>query len=364
MLWFWLGAAVLGGGLSTIVVARAARSVGSGRNVDAEAQLYRRQLTEIDDLAERGLLAPGEVGLARAESGRRLLASLHRSPDAQRADRPRGRWVIVAALLAPGVALALYTAVGEPGQIDQPYGARVSGWSRADPAGLAPDQMAAVLDKVVRERPRDVRALLFLARAQALSGETARALRTLRRAAELDPRRSEVWSLAGELQAGGADERLPDSARFAFERTLALEPQNLTARYYLARDLIARGERSRGVLAWRNLLAELPAGDPRREALEREISQAIGGSEANGGSRLKAGPAETRIIQGMVDGLAERLKARPEDPQGWLRLIRAYGVLGRRGAQTRAVRKARGLFSDRPAILRQIDAEAANLSSP
>ena len=35
------------------------------------------------------------------------------------------------------------------------------------------------------------------------------------------------------------------------------------------------------------------------------------------------------MIEGMVSRLAERLKAEPDDVEGWLRLIRSYVVLGR-----------------------------------
>jgi cytochrome c-type biogenesis protein CcmH len=35
-----------------------------------------------------------------------------------------------------------------------------------------------------------------------------------------------------------------------------------------------------------------------------------------------------QMIRGMVEGLAARLKAKPDDVEGWLRLARAYGVLG------------------------------------
>jgi cytochrome c-type biogenesis protein CcmH len=34
------------------------------------------------------------------------------------------------------------------------------------------------------------------------------------------------------------------------------------------------------------------------------------------------------MVRGMVEGLAAKLKADGSDPQGWLRLVRAYMVLG------------------------------------
>jgi cytochrome c-type biogenesis protein CcmH len=35
------------------------------------------------------------------------------------------------------------------------------------------------------------------------------------------------------------------------------------------------------------------------------------------------------MIDGMVSRLAERLTSEPDDAEGWLRLVRAYAVLGR-----------------------------------
>ena len=34
------------------------------------------------------------------------------------------------------------------------------------------------------------------------------------------------------------------------------------------------------------------------------------------------------MIRGMVEGLADRLEEKPNDPEGWQRLVRVYGVLG------------------------------------
>ena len=46
------------------------------------------------------------------------------------------------------------------------------------------------------------------------------------------------------------------------------------------------------------------------------------------------------MIHSMVDGLAARLADAPDDPAGWLRLARAYGVLGRKDDAADALTKA------------------------
>jgi cytochrome c-type biogenesis protein CcmH len=60
------------------------------------------------------------------------------------------------------------------------------------------------------------------------------------------------------------------------------------------------------------------------------------------------GPAQ---IQGMVDGLAARLKANPDDPAGWVRLVRAYTVLGETGPRDAALAEARSRYAGRADVL-------------
>ena len=60
-------------------------------------------------------------------------------------------------------------------------------------------------------------------------------------------------------------------------------------------------------------------------------------------------PEERQAFIGrMVDGLAARLKADGTDAAGWLKLIRAYDVLGRRDDAIKALNDARtGLKNDK-----------------
>jgi cytochrome c-type biogenesis protein CcmH len=58
-----------------------------------------------------------------------------------------------------------------------------------------------------------------------------------------------------------------------------------------------------------------------------------------------------KMIAGMVEGLAAKLKDRPDDLDGWLRLGRAYGVLGERDKAADAYEHAASLKPDDAAIL-------------
>ena len=46
------------------------------------------------------------------------------------------------------------------------------------------------------------------------------------------------------------------------------------------------------------------------------------------------------MIETMVAGLDERLRANPRDLEGWIRLVRSYHVLGRPDAARAAVKRA------------------------
>lgn len=61
--------------------------------------------------------------------------------------------------------------------------------------------------------------------------------------------------------------------------------------------------------------------------------------------------AQQEMIEGMVAGLAERLKAAPDDLDGWLRLSRSYMVMRRFGEAVKALQQAADLAPERTDIL-------------
>jgi len=61
------------------------------------------------------------------------------------------------------------------------------------------------------------------------------------------------------------------------------------------------------------------------------------------------------MARGMVDRLAERLKQDGSDLDGWLRLVRAYAVLGERDKARAAAADARRALASAPDKLRRLD---------
>jgi cytochrome c-type biogenesis protein CcmH len=359
MIAIWVAAGGLSALAAGLILLRAAAAAANVGSEDPTIAVYRRQLTEIDDLAARELLAPAERQAAHAEAGRRLLGAADRPDQAWHAPRSDRKWALAGASLAAVVALVAYLMVGSPGSGDQPLKARVAAWRGADLASLTAPQMAAVLRQATALRP-DAEGFRFLAVAESQSGNPANAARALRRAIELAPGRGVLWEMLGIslVDEAGGDET--PAAIKAFQRALQLEPKLVLARFHLARVLAQGGDRAGAVAALKALQADLPVDDPRRAELSQTIAEASGPPPAE--SPVAAG--QSQMIAGMVAGLAARLARQPDDPEGWVKLVRSYAVLGDAAARDSALAEASGRFRGRKDIVDQLNAAAKTAAMP
>jgi cytochrome c-type biogenesis protein CcmH len=359
MIVFWILAAAVSALAAVLVLARASGAQKTHEAVDPSLVLYRRQLEELDDLAARGLIGPDELRSARAEAGRRLIGEAERERLEASAGAPPGlRWAVLAAAVAgPLIALGAYVALGSPGVPDQPYRQRLKTWqevAKSDPRRLRLPEVAAVLEQAVKDHPGDPQPMIFLAGAQAAEGDPASAARTLDKASRIAPNNAQVWTALGEALTELGQGQVTADARQAFERARALDPVAPAPRYYLAQAKITSGEVAEGLKDWRELADAMPAGEDRT-ALEADIATVEKTGRVPGASEAQppaGGGDQAAFIQSMVERLAARLKAQPNDPEGWARLIRAYGVLGQADRKAAAVAEVNRLFKDRPDALK------------
>ena len=189
--WIMTGLATALAGL--LVLAGARRGADAEVVVDREAGA--RELAELDRLKTRGLLDEAGWTAARAEAGRRLLAARRdaRTPVVGAKDR---LWVLGGIGLTAAVSLALYLGLGAPGMADQAYETRVRDWA-ASPETLEPAQAAAVIGRIVKDRPDDHQALTMLGAARFEAGDPIGAASAFRRALAAEGRADELERVLG-----------------------------------------------------------------------------------------------------------------------------------------------------------------------
>ena len=115
---------------------------------------------------------------------------------------------------------------------------------------------------------------------------------------------------------------------------------------------------------WRALLAEASpdagwAGFVRESLVRVDPAAAAsqpGPSADDVAAASEMSPEQRNVmVRGMVSRLAERLKQDGADVEGWLRLLRAYMVLGDKEQARAAASDARRALASDPDKLRQVD---------
>ena len=349
----------------------------------ADLAVYRDQLSELDAERDRGLLVDSEVESARAEVARRLLKRASRdAPAAASGDegtslvRARRTYAAVAALL-PIFGIGLYLAEGSPHLPDQPFAERKS----ADVGQSQVVELIARVEERLREHPEDGKGWDVIAPVYLRLQRYADAAHAFAEANRLEGesvRRLLGFAEATLLAGNGI---VSEPVRKAALRVLELEPHRIEVRVWLALAKEQDGDLAGAVAEYGDILSKAPEEAPWRKAVTERLAlveKRIKGEPAGedkpappSASTAPAGempdiftmaPAEREaFIARMVDRLAARLKENGRDLDGWIRLARAYKVLGRDDDARGAIKSAREHFAGEQAPLDEIGKSAENL---
>jgi cytochrome c-type biogenesis protein CcmH len=370
----WIVFAVLTAGVLAAVLAPLGRR-GAELQPDAEAvEVYRHQLTELDAERAHGLVEEGEAAAARLEISRRLLASASQSERAAQvagAGEAQSRAAAVAvAALVPALTLGLYLTYGSPGMPSYPIGVRANAPLESAQIG----ELVAKVEARLRAHPEDGEGWDVIAPVYLRLGRFRDAADAFDRAGKL--KGESVKRLIGLAEASvlGADGIVTEEARLAYEKALKLEPGRADARFWLGLAKEQDGKLAQALADYQALLAESPGDAPWRPTVEQRIAEVSGrlsGAEpapSRGPTAEDVAAAENlspadraRMIAGMVDGLAQRLKRDGRDLAGWLRLVNAYTVLGRKDDALSALADARKTFGGDEKALAELATLAKSL---
>ncbi len=354
-------AAVIAVLLSPVVKARPLAQ-GQDRNAFDRA-IFRDQLAELDRDVERGAIAPAEADAARNEISRRLIAAT--APP--HASRPLGTpsMALLAALIVPAVALPLYLKAGSPQLPDMPLSTRLENATETGDY----EAMIVRVEKHLAQNQDDVEGWKVLAPAYRRAMRWADAAEAERNILRLSGPTANGLADYGEAMVMANQGTVSAEAHEVFRKALGLDAKLPKARFYAALALKQEGKSADAKAAFEAFLADTPADAPWRDMLLAEMNDAAARPPALDQQTMKDAASmspedQQAMIRSMVDGLEEKLKANGDDLQGWLRLIRARGVLGDADKAKLAYDSAKSQFKDNPEALAALDGLAQEMKIP
>jgi cytochrome c-type biogenesis protein CcmH len=335
------------------------------QNDGSEAAVYKDQLTEIDRDVAADLIGSSEAQAARVEISRRLLAAADNQRDPPSGSNVRLRRIaaVIALVGLPIVAVGFYYPLGSPGLGDFPLAQR-----DRTPAATQPlDNLVAQVEQHLESNPNDARGWNVLAPVLARLGRYDDAVRAYHNSITYGGDSAERRADLGETLTAAAGGVVTAEAKAEFERAIALNADDVKASYFLGLAAEQDGRLAEAATIWRTMLGKAPANAPWRPLVQAALVR-VGGSPAPALSNDAVAAAKdmnetdrSAMIRGMVERLATRLQQNGDDVEGWLRLVRAYMVMGDQDKAKGALTEARQAVANNPERLRQLNEGLKNL---
>lgn len=271
-------------------------------------------------------------------------------------DQTLTRLAVGLAIILPLGAALIYAALGRPDLRDNPLVDRAAEIaSRSETITATKKNLAQNLARAQAATvatPDDIESWLKLAEAAASVNDSATEIRALRMARQLTNDDPSVLSLLAEALSRAADGQVTVPARDLIDTVLATDPDEPRALFLSGLAAFQDGDYQAAVTRWQRLLSISTADAPWLPIVRANIAQAAeaggialppaNGPDADSIAAAADMTAKDRqaMILSMVESLRDRLDETPDDTEGWLRLARAYDVLGDRAAAFTALARA------------------------
>ncbi len=326
---------------------------------DPELELYKSQLREIEADQARGLIARDDAQAATLEISRKILKHANSRVAAtpgQTAFLDRKYIFAVVGLIVTATSLTIYLFVGSPNLPAQPLQARLN--APLDPTNI--EAMVARVEARLRQFPDDGNGWNVIAPVYMRQQRFADAQEAYRKAILLLGETPERLSGYGEAATLANNGVVTPGARLAFEKALASKPDLVMARFWLSAAQEEAGELQAARAGYAHLLT-LNLREDWRRGVEEKIAQLDARIAKDTAPAAPMSAEQAAMIEGMVARLAARLDKSGGDLSEWLKLMRAYSVLGRQEEAATTLQKARAANAGNEAALKQLNDFAAEL---
>ena len=340
-------------------------STGQTNQIDQQIDLLQDERQHLEKELSDGTLSVEGHGNACFEIDRRLLALANDvNKHSQSKQSHLTPVTILLSLLIPTFSMVIYLALGSPQSPDQPIASRSAEIIAAN-AGATKSQNNSALalqEAIVKteQTPKSVEAWLLLAQAAANVSDSVTEIRALRNAIDITKSDTMIISMLAEALSRAADGQVTVPARALIKTVLESNPKEPRALFLSGLAAYQDGNNEIAINQWQTLLAVSSPNAPWVDLVQENMKRAAeaGGitlDTAKNPTPLRAsGPdaeaiadaenmtkdEQNEMIASMVQRLRDRLADEPDDTDGWLRLARAYDVLGQTENTMEALAKA------------------------
>jgi cytochrome c-type biogenesis protein CcmH len=250
------------------------------RGGDANLQILRDQLAELDADLKNGVLSPEQYESARTELERRVLEESQTGGTDPLHPRPARHWLaaVVTTVSLPVVAIALYWQLGSTEGLD------VDAYVKQQAGEITPEkvaEMTARLEQHLERNPDDAEGWAMLGRANKALQNYEASARAWARAVALQPGDANVLTDYAEALGLAAQGDLSGEPADMLARALRVNPNQTKALALSGSAAFATEDYKAAIEHWQKLLA-LSAEDP-------ELAAALRTGIAEAQSRLKQG---------------------------------------------------------------------------
>lgn len=300
MLWIILAALTLAvaGGL-LFVLLRPSKAQTETR-VEYDVVVYRDQLKEIDQDADRGLITPDQAAAARSEIHRRMLAA--EDAELQARLKPAAahgrawRYAAIAgiAVVMPVGAFLMYSLLGSPELPGRPYNDAL----KSSPDFINASDAKTLADQLKKtpsgEGYDKLAGLYFSAR------DYPHAVEAAQHAIDLGATGAATWSELGESEVMANGGAVTPDAISAFTSALAADSRSERSRFYIGLAEAQIGNLKHAVAIWRDLEKD---SDPNAPWLPM-VREHIAAFSKQGGFDPATIAPQAPSVQALKDSLA------------------------------------------------------------
>ena len=322
-----------------------------------DISVYTEQLKELENNFKLDLLSEVEAKRSRIEIERRILSAASNEEGVIIEEAPNSLFTI-SMLMFLLMSIALYSVLGTPSMPDYPR-------SLAEKARLEGDQAEDYKNKIkLRERlvtqlaskAPDIEGLVYLSRLEMSLGNFQSAAKALYQAQVIDPKSFDLQLMYGESLIVAAKEKVTPAALVVLNKAAKTQPAHPGPKYYFALADYQAGDLEVAYRNWLEISRGLEEQSPLKPLVDywadkaaMELGLAQGLPETRAPS-ITSEQVETiqnmdegeqaELIYQMVLQLADKQTQNPGNIEGWLRLSRAYMVLGQKPDAITAMKSA------------------------